>query len=119
MIALSVKPKWAELIASRRKTLEIRSRRTRHRGPLLICSTRPEGIARCIVNVVGCRPFAPQDAQAACVPWAPGLWAWELAEAQPTPPLRVRGQQGMFHVDLEARTRSPQTRSPRPVAPAR
>src|SRR4051812_27857681 len=66
MRAISVKPQWADLIASGKKTLEIRSRRTLHRGPLLICATKPGGVARCVVNVTDCRPFLPQDAIAAC-----------------------------------------------------
>jgi hypothetical protein len=38
MRCLSVRQPWAELIASGRKTLEIRSWTTRYRGPLVICA---------------------------------------------------------------------------------
>ena len=82
MKGLSVRQPHAERIASGIKTLEIRSRPTKHRGPLLICASKalpppgdrrfrdlPRGVAICTVEVVGCRPFAPGDARAACVRW--------------------------------------------------
>lgn len=99
MRALSVYPEWAKRICSGEKTLEIRSRRTHHRGELLICATKPEGCTVCIVQVVGCRPFMPQDSAAACIPWAPNLWAWELSSAIPVERRAIRGRQGMFHLD--------------------
>lgn len=121
MKALSVKPRWAALIAAGTKTLEIRSRRTHHRGPLLICATQPDGIAKCVVEVTDCRPFEPEDADAACVPWSPGLWAWQLANPRGVAPLPVRGQQGIFHVDLEASrpARPIQSQPPLPFAQGR
>jgi hypothetical protein len=78
MDALSVKWPWSGLIAMGLKPFEIRTWRTKKRGPLLICSSgapsrsvdarrieiegSPElGVALCIVNLVDCRPFAEVD----------------------------------------------------------
>lgn len=112
MKALSVRQPWASLIASGRKTIELRSRPTRHRGPLLICAAQnadarhvaawtdgPRGVAVCVVEVVDCRPATSADDAAACHP-AAGLWAWVLADPRVITPRPVRGQLAMFDVDL-------------------
>ena len=99
MRALSVKPQWASMIESGEKTIELRSRRTLHRGPLLICATQPDGRARCIVNVIDCRPYEPADAKAAASEYRDGLWAWVLGDVEPVDRVPIRGSLGFFHVD--------------------
>ena len=105
MKALSVRQPWASLIRSGSKTLEIRSRQTSYRGPLLIAASRfgegtddlPRGVAIAIVRLVGCRPFQPDDAQRAYRPWAPNLWAWQLELIHSLGCHQaVRGQLGIF-----------------------
>ena len=44
MKALSVQQPWAELIARGEKTIEVRNRNTRHRGPLLIVSCKEPNV---------------------------------------------------------------------------
>ncbi len=104
---LVVRQPWASLIATGRKTLEIRSWRTRHRGEILIVAGMtagpaagdlPRGVAVAIVRVSDCRPFTPADTTAAGVAWQPGLWAWVLGDVRPTPPIPVRGQPGLFAI---------------------
>jgi hypothetical protein len=102
MKALSIKPIHAARIASGEKTIELRSRRTHYRGPLLICFCQPDGHARCIVDVIGCRPATPADSTAACYAIEPGakLFAWELANVRQVKPFPVKGKQGFIDVAL-------------------
>lgn len=120
MKALSVRQPWASLIAARIKTVELRSRPTKHRGPLVICAgvadwsgeavaewsrtglAMPRGVALCAVEVVGCRPATEADRDAAGNPPIPldGLWAWELAHVRSVAPVPVRGALGLFDVPV-------------------
>ncbi len=80
MRALSVRQPWASLIASGRKTIELRSWSTKYRGPLLILAGSspwrgdhghelgPLGVVVGIVELVGCREFRQSDQAASCVP---------------------------------------------------
>jgi len=64
--ALSFKQPWASQILAGEKTIEYRSWKTLHRGPLMICSGLqhvpempegkhlPKGCAICVVTVVDC-----------------------------------------------------------------
>ena len=106
MKALSVHPKWAGLIAKGVKTLEVRSKNCRYRGPLLIVSSLrpahpgvPSGHALCVVDVVGARPMVESDAAAAHVPLVEGHFVWELANVRPLHfPHPVKGSLGLFNV---------------------
>lgn len=121
MIALVVRQPWASMIAAGVKRLEIRSRRTNHRGPLLIVAGRrdadgrllpaagpltgeglPAGVAVCIVDVLGCRPMTAADEPAACVPQRPGHWAWVLGNARACEAVAVRGMPGLFDAEIPA-----------------
>jgi hypothetical protein len=103
------------MIASGAKSIEVRTRRTRHRGPLLIVSGRrdadgrllpangplfdaaqPTGAALCIVDLIDCRPMTPADADAACIAFRPDHYAWVLANPRPCPHVDVRGMPGLF-----------------------
>ena len=108
MRCLSVRQSFAGLIVSGRKTVELRSRRTLHRGPLVICAAaRPwgtlapdglMGVALGIVDVIDCRPATEDDAAPSCLP--PGMrpegFAWVLADPRPIEPLRLSGMLGIF-----------------------
>ena len=106
MKALSVRQPWASLIASGAKTIEIRSRRTHYRGPVLICSSArplgsgPVGVAVCVVEVLDCHPLVPEDAIAACHPWSGGGWAWVLRLVRLVEPFPVRGRLGFYEVTI-------------------
>lgn len=99
---------WAEWIASGRKTIEVRSRRTNYRGPLLIAATKrpkfgslPAGAIVCQVDVVDCRPWSDDDVAAALCGPGHGDWSWILANVRRLDdPIPIRGQQGMFRVGL-------------------
>lgn len=120
MKALSVRLPWAARIEARDKTLEIRSWKTKYRGPLVICmakgvdhngmarvgvfdfkkSMNARGRALCIVDLVDCRPMTPDDEKAAMVPHAEGSYAWVLENVRPVPGIPVNGQLGLFEIEL-------------------
>jgi hypothetical protein len=103
MKAIVIRQPWASLIAQGNKTVEIRSRRTSHRGDLLVVAAKqpvwfscPTGIALAVVSIVDCRPMIPSDAEEACIDYRPGYWAWKLSNVRPVPPVPVRGMPGIF-----------------------
>lgn len=107
--ALSVHQPYASWIAEGRKTIEFRSWYTSHRGALVICSTKrpempgyPGGRALCIVELIDCRPVQCLDGYAACVAYRPEYtYSWVLKyPARITPPPEVKGQQGLFGIDI-------------------
>ncbi len=85
---LSVKQPWAELIASGRKTIEMRTWRTSYRGELLIAASSspksyelegrrlPAGVTVCLVELTDIREFTIDDLPAA------GYEGHELFKAQ-------------------------------------
>ncbi|MBA7644390.1 hypothetical protein ES703_52134 [subsurface metagenome] len=107
--AISLHQPWASWIAQELKTIETRTWPTKHRGDLLIVSSRkpefpglPLGCALCIVDVVDCRPMKLEDEFAARSQWFPGRWAWVLSNIRKIEkPFRVRGRQGMYEVEIE------------------
>jgi len=124
--ALSIRQPWADLILAGRKKYELRSRRTRFRGRILIhASSRiaqgdviRANLDRVLlltgaiigsVIITGCIPFTPEIAAELYAvncyhdKWQPGLFAWVLhapmrfKEALPWP-----GRLGFFEVPQSA-----------------
>ncbi len=105
MKALSVKQPWANLIASGKKTIETRVWATDYRGHLLIVSSKkpkiePAGHAIAVVELVDCRPMTMEDQDAACCPIYPGAFSWILRNIRRVKPFPVRGQLGLYDVDV-------------------
>mgnify|MGYP001598287829 CR=1 FL=1 len=104
MKALSVRQPWASLIASGKKTIELRRWKTSYRGPLLICAsahkqgTGPKGVAVAMVDLIDIRPATPTDAIAACCDPVNGEFAWVLKNAHPIMPFPVQGKLSVFSV---------------------
>lgn len=125
MKSLSVKQPWCELIASGRKTLEIRTWKTNYRGPLLICaSSQPNrdalarferqgaevpggfsalGVAICIVELVDCRPprvdaHGKDEADASCYIDF-DAWCWVLKNPRRVEPVPIKGRLNIYEVD--------------------
>ena len=103
MKALSVRQPWANRIAAGAKTLEIRTWQTRYRGDLLIASSlrpkiAPAGFALAVVRLADCRPMTAGDEDAAGCPFAPGAWAWVLADLRRVRLFPVRGRLGLFEL---------------------
>lgn len=120
MKALSVKNPYAPLIVRGNKRIEVRSKRTNHRGEILICTSLTEQLNPCFpipeelkptvyggyrgyaigtATIVDCRPFEPADESSAFVKYKPGLWAWVLSEPKCIMPFKVKGQLGLFDVN--------------------
>jgi len=105
MKALSVKQPWANMIASGVKTIETRKWSTDYRGMLLIVSSRtpkiePAGCAVAVAKLVDCRPLTSADVEEACCDWYPGAFAWVLTNICRVKAVSVRGQLGLFDVDV-------------------
>ena len=107
MKALSVKPHWAAMIEAELKTIEIRSRRTNYRGPLLICASAkevkgwrglPRGVALCIVELQGCRLMRQEDEARSGVAVDPKMWSWLLGPVRLVERAPVKGQLSFFEV---------------------
>src|SRR5258708_14669636 len=102
MKALSVHQPWASLIAAGKKTIEVRSWSTRHRGPLLICATKrphrndPIGVAVAVVKVLDVRRFLRSDVRAACCQGSATDYAWVLGDGLSIDPFPVTGNIGIF-----------------------
>jgi len=110
MKALSVKQPYANLIASGKKTLEVRSWRTHYRGELLIVSSKrsdvapdmePKGCTVAIVTVADCRPMKKLDKRAACADYQPEAFVWVLTNPRRVKPVPVKGSLGIYYCDLE------------------
>lgn len=128
MKAISVKQPFAFEIMSGRKTIEVRTWDTLHRGDLLICSSgkpafsREEmeeiedeygctflyGHALCIVRVGDVRYMKQGDEEKALMDEIdPEAFSWLLDEVRPVIPFPVKGKQGLFDVDDSLITVSP------------
>ena len=125
MRCLTVRQPWAWAIVAGLKSIENRSRRTSHRGPLLIHA----GVSRCElkveivegwklrygvdrppddalvfgaiigqVDLVDCVPLAELSEPSA---WATGPWCWILANPRAIKPQAASGKLGLWEADLE------------------
>ena len=104
IVGLSLHQPWANMIASREKTIETRMWYTAYRGPLLICSTKkpaidPSGCAIALVDLIEVRLMCLTDEFAACCGWENGRYAWILENIRPCNNIPVRGRQKLFTVD--------------------
>jgi len=107
MKALSLHQPWASMVATGAKTIETRPWSTDYRGELLIVSTKkpelpgfPSGQALCIVKLVNCRPMIASDEAAARCKLYKGAFSWVFTEIRQIKPFHVRGQQGLYEVEL-------------------
>jgi hypothetical protein len=116
MKALSVCQPWAWAIVAGLKTVENRTRRTRHRGPLVIHASKSRhyleedfshllpglppadrldlGVLIGVVEVVDCVPLAEAKGN----PFAVGPWCWLLRNPRSIRPVPYRGQVSCFEV---------------------
>ncbi len=134
MKALSFRQPWAELILQGRKTMDLRTYRTDHRGPLAIhvpqtierdaClehGLNPDGLdTGGVVGIVGLADVIPltetdyethRDEHLAGRCFQEPMFGWILKTPQRLPHMvPVRGRMSLFNVDLEAAAQMP----PRP-----
>lgn len=110
--AVTLHEPYASMIRYRRKTIETRWSRMLRVGPVLICTAArtpgqpprlTDGMARCIVEVLGVRPMTPRDARAACIRFETGRIAFPirmLVRLSDDEMFRVSGRQSRFTVEL-------------------
>lgn len=116
MKALSVRQPWAELIASGRKSIELRTWSTNYRGPLIIVASLarhsstlhqsvdgPRGVTVCVAELVNVELATASDATDAAFDTIPdGLFAWRLTSPRRLLPLSVKGKLSLFELDADA-----------------
>ena len=125
--ALTIRQPWAELIFRGRKHFELRTWKTKHRGPLAIHAAakidaedarhfglNPENLtAGAFVGFViltDVRPFTRDDARLlkkrrAGYGWFPGNFSWVLKKPRRIPPVKAKGQLGLFKVPKSVQQR--------------
>ena len=112
---LSIRQPWASLIASGKKTLEVRTWPCKYRGRILICASRsreklsddlPRGVTICLATIIACRAMEPGDVQAAGgVTYDAGMYVWELADIKPVNAVAIRGTLSFFKIPADVQSR--------------
>src|SRR5579875_237489 len=121
MTCLSLRQPWLELILNGQKTIEVRTWRSRYRGPLLLHASRSIDWDACVhfgirpdslatgallgsVELVDCVTFT-RDTWQSLAPahlnyrdFRPGLIGWFFRDPQRLEPTPFRGQLGLFKV---------------------
>lgn len=112
MKAVSVKQPWASMIADGDKDIETRTWYTAYRGRILIVSSKrpndegPAGVALAIANLVDCRPMTEADEDRACCDIYGAAFSWVLENVCPIEPFPVRGQLGIYNVDVTGKIKA-------------
>lgn len=106
MKALSIKEPWATMIRDGRKTIETRTWNTKYRGEVLLCASKKpigqyHGRAFAIAKIVNSRPMTEVDEFLARCKLFPNAYAWELEDVTPIEPFPVKGQLGLFDVEIK------------------
>lgn len=124
MKSLSIKNPYAQLILQGYKTIEVRSRKTNHRGDILICVSKNlvyahqvhwndddvpvyedindlyanTGMAIAIAEIIDVTPFEPRHEALAYVKHNPHhqMFSWHLDNIRPIEPFEVTGSLGFF-----------------------
>lgn len=106
MKAISIKQPYASLISENKKIFEIRSWPIKHRGKILICSTKLPfikdklcGYALCVCKIEDCRPMSILDAEKAYVTYKKGFFCWVLKDIKLIKPFKIIGQQGLYDIN--------------------
>lgn len=105
MKAISIKQPWANLIVSGQKTIETREWFTPYRGQILLVSSKipkiePCGCAVAVADLVDCRAMTKADKDAAKCSMYPNAFAWVLQNVRAIEPFPVKGQLGLYEVDV-------------------
>jgi len=124
-IGLSIRQPWVELILSGRKTIEVRSWRTGHRGELWLHAGKAIDTKACELNgmtaavlprgaLVGvgiiedCFEFSPSSwtqhraLHMNYIDFRPGLFGWVFAAVRRIRPIPFVGKLGLMKLDLDS-----------------
>jgi hypothetical protein len=113
--ALSIKQPWANMIVAGEKTIETRVWATAYRGRILLLSSKqpkvePAGCAVCLADLVDCRPMTKRDEEAARCEIYPNAVAWVLCNVEVIEPIPMKGQLGLFDVEIAAEQIRPRSK---------
>lgn len=115
MKTIVLRQPWASLVAEGKKTIELRTWSTKHRGPLLIVAGRgvdhadarrlgrikePAGVTLCIVDLVDVRAATRRDDPSACCEVSDDEFAWILSNPRPVKRVSIIGRLGLYEVEL-------------------
>ena len=105
MKALSIKEPWASMILEGKKTIETRTWGTKHQGKILLCASKNpkskiSGKAFAIAEFLGCLPMKKSDEKSACCEIYPNAVSWFLGDIKIIKPFDVKGQLGLFEVEV-------------------
>ena len=123
-VGLSIRQPWVELILLGRKTIEVRSWTTKHRGELWLhagkavdskacvaTGTTASGLCRGalvgVAHMAGCFEFdraswaRHRAAHLNYIDFRPGLFGWLLEDARRIEPVPYPGKLGLMKIDLE------------------
>lgn len=108
MKALCIKEPWASIIRRGEKTIETRTWKTKYRGKILLCcSKRPDsmisGFAFATADLVDCRKMTRKDEYFAQCETYPKANSWVFENINPIQLFPVKGQLGLFEIDIEDR----------------
>lgn len=117
MRTIVLRQPWASLVLEGRKTIELRTWTTKHRGPVLIVAGKgvdndaarehgwrsgPRGVAICIVDLVDVRIATTNDeSDAGCRPDVTREFAWEIRNPRPVRQIPMLGRLGLYDVDVD------------------
>lgn len=118
MRTIVLRQPWASLVLEGKKTVELRTWQTNHRGPVLIVAGKgvdhadakrhgwrdgPRGVALCVVDLVDVRAATLDDeADAGCRPDASREFAWIVRNPRPVTQVSMLGRLGLYEVDVTA-----------------
>lgn len=118
MKTLAVRQPWATYIAEGHKRIEVRSWQTHYRGPLLIAASGkplqqvndlgeaeilPSQRLVCVVDLVDCRPWLRNEAEAACLDdddWDTGFWGWHITNPRHVRPIAHKGRLMLYETPV-------------------
>lgn len=109
MKAISIKEPWASLIVEGKKTIELRSWRTRHRGPVLIHRSGKNGGIVGVAEIADILEIETPDQFRSLRPrhHAPDqffqerLYGWVLQNVKPVEFIPCKGRLGLWEVDAD------------------
>lgn len=125
-VGLSIRQPWVELILLGRKTIEVRSWTTKHRGQLWLHAGKVIDVEGCaatgtaatgllrgalvgVARIVACFEFdraswdRHQSEHLNYIDFRPGLFGWLLEGARRIEPVSYPGKLGLMKIDLENR----------------
>ena len=106
--AISIQEPWASMIASGKKTIEVRSWKTNHRGTIVLCASKKvpgkyAGHAFALADIIEVRKMEPGDEKHAGGFFDPNQFSWVLSNVRRFKKFPIIGKIGVFKIDTKLR----------------